>query len=158
MSPVYDAIVLGGGPAGSAAAAVLAQRGRRVVLCEKATGPRYRVGESLIPYCYFPLRRIGALEAVAAAGFTQKQAVQFVSTNGRSSQQYAQSVPVYPWVGFHRAPLYHRESLCQPAARCYNQRQSGSPGVPNCRSALLGILVLYFTRFLGWGIDQSFGG
>ena len=42
----YDAIVIGGGPAGSTAAAVLAMKGRRVVLLEKEKFPRYHIGES----------------------------------------------------------------------------------------------------------------
>ena len=41
----YDAIVIGGGPAGSTAAAVLASKGRRVVLLEKEKFPRYHIGE-----------------------------------------------------------------------------------------------------------------
>ena len=45
----YDAIVIGGGPAGSTAGAVLASNGRRVLLLEKEKFPRYHIGESLIP-------------------------------------------------------------------------------------------------------------
>ncbi|MEE8469482.1 MAG: FAD-dependent oxidoreductase, partial [Planctomycetota bacterium] len=51
----FDVIVIGAGPAGSAAATVLAQYGHRVALLEKQEFPRYRIGESLIPYCWFPL-------------------------------------------------------------------------------------------------------
>lgn len=51
----YDAIVIGGGPAGSTAAAVLAAKGHRVVLLEKEKFPRYHIGESLLPYGYFTL-------------------------------------------------------------------------------------------------------
>ena len=47
----FDAIIIGAGPAGSTAAAVLAEKGRRVVILEKQKFPRYSVGESLIPYC-----------------------------------------------------------------------------------------------------------
>jgi flavin-dependent dehydrogenase len=49
MQP-YDVIVIGGGPAGSTAAAVLAAKGRRVVVLEKEKFPRYHIGESLLPY------------------------------------------------------------------------------------------------------------
>jgi flavin-dependent dehydrogenase len=79
----FDAIVVGGGPAGSSAATVLAQKGRRVVLLERERFPRYKVGESLIPYCWFPLSRLGVIERLDASGFAvHKHSVQFVSTDG----------------------------------------------------------------------------
>jgi len=84
-SHVYDAIVIGGGPAGSTAASVLALKGRRVVLLEKEKFPRYHIGESLLPYCYFTLERIGVLDRVKTAPFTKKYSVQFVNTRGRAS-------------------------------------------------------------------------
>ncbi len=84
----YDAIVIGAGPAGSSAAAVLAQKGRRVVLLEKEKFPRYHIGESLIPYTYFPLERIGMIERMKGSHFVKKYSVQFVSTNGTASQPF----------------------------------------------------------------------
>jgi flavin-dependent dehydrogenase len=81
----YDVIVIGGGPAGSTAATVLAQKGRRVVLLEKEKFPRYHIGESLLPYGYFTLERIGVLERMKASHFTKKYSVQFVSSSGRAS-------------------------------------------------------------------------
>lgn len=84
----YDAIVIGGGPAGSTTAAVLAQKGRRVLLLEKEKFPRYHIGESLIPYTYFPLRRIGMIERLKASHFPKKYSVQFVNRDGRVSQPF----------------------------------------------------------------------
>ena len=78
----YDVIVIGGGPAGSTVAALLAEQGRRVVVLEKSEFPRYHVGESLLPFCYFPLKRLGLIEAMQASLFPEKHAVQFVSTEG----------------------------------------------------------------------------
>jgi len=81
----YDAIVIGGGPAGSTAASVLAAKGRRVVLLERETFPRYHIGESLLPYGYFILDRIGVAAKMKASHFTKKYSVQFVSSKGKLS-------------------------------------------------------------------------
>ncbi len=81
----YDAIVVGGGPGGSTAASVLASKGRRVVLLEREKFPRYHIGESLLPYGYFILERIGVLEKMKGSHFTKKYSVQFVSSKGRLS-------------------------------------------------------------------------
>ncbi len=81
----YDAIVVGGGPAGSTAAAILAQKGRSVVVLEREDFPRYHIGESLLPYCYFTLDRLGLVERLSASRFPKKYSVQFVSQEGRVS-------------------------------------------------------------------------
>ena len=83
-----EVIIIGGGPAGATAAAVLAQKGRRVLVLEKERFPRYHVGESLMPHCYFPLERIGALDRVRAAGFPSKYSVQFVRMSGDISTPF----------------------------------------------------------------------
>ncbi len=85
----FDALVIGAGPAGSSAAAILAEKGRSVALLEREAFPRYRVGESLIPYCWFPLERLGLVEAVDAAAYTNdKNSVQFASLDGRISTPF----------------------------------------------------------------------
>lgn len=84
----YDVIVAGGGPAGSTAAALLAEQGRRVLLLEKERFPRYHIGESLMPFCYFPLERLGVVDQLDRLGFTQKLSVQFVTQDGSKSQPF----------------------------------------------------------------------
>jgi flavin-dependent dehydrogenase len=84
----YEAIVIGCGPAGSAASAVLASKGRRVLVLEKEKFPRYHIGESLIPYTYFPLQRMGLVEKMKGSHFTKKYSVQFVSPDGRASHPF----------------------------------------------------------------------
>ena len=55
----YDAILIGAGPAGSSAASILAEHGHNVLLIEREKFPRYHVGESLIPFTFEPLKRLG---------------------------------------------------------------------------------------------------
>jgi flavin-dependent dehydrogenase len=84
----YDSIIVGGGPAGSTTAAVLAMKGRRVLLLEKEKFPRYHIGESLIPHCYFTLERLGLIEKMKASHFPKKYSVQFVTPAGKLSQPF----------------------------------------------------------------------
>lgn len=84
----YDVVIVGGGPAGSTAATVLSQHGRRVLVLEKEKFPRYHIGESLLPFGYFPLKRIGMIERMKASHFTKKYAVQFVSRDGKQSSPF----------------------------------------------------------------------
>lgn len=73
-----DVLVIGGGPAGSTAAALLAQRGYRVTLLEKAHHPRFHIGESLLPASLPLLEQLGVADAVKAIGM-EKWGVEFTS-------------------------------------------------------------------------------
>ena len=84
----YEVIIIGAGPAGSAAATVLAENNHRVCVLEKARFPRYRVGESLVPYCWFPLKRLGMIDKLKQSHFTKKYSVQFVSLSGTVSTPF----------------------------------------------------------------------
>jgi flavin-dependent dehydrogenase len=70
--------VIGGGPAGATVAALLAERGRRVVLFEKATHPRFHIGESLLPRNLPILERLGVLDQVRAIGI-HKPGAEFIA-------------------------------------------------------------------------------
>ena len=84
----YVALIIGGGPAGSSSAAVLAEYGRRVLILEREKFPRYHIGESLMPYCWFTLNRLGLVEQMQQRAFVKKYSVQFVTPDGRQSQPF----------------------------------------------------------------------
>ena len=83
-----DVIVIGGGPSGTTAATLLAQRGLRVVLLERDHFPRFHIGESLIPQTYGVLERLKMLPKMKASHFIKKYSVQFVSERGRLSEPF----------------------------------------------------------------------
>ena len=96
-----DVLIIGAGPAGSAAAAVLAEKGRRVLVLEREKFPRYHIGESLLPFTFYPLHRLGLIEKMRQSAFVRKYSVQFVSPNGKASQ---------PFYFFNR---YDRDTVAQ---------------------------------------------
>jgi flavin-dependent dehydrogenase len=96
-----DVLIVGAGPAGASAATILAEQGHRVLVLEREKFPRYHIGESMLPFCYEPLQRLGLIEKLKASHFTKKYSVQFVSPNGKASQ---------PFYFFNR---YDRETIAQ---------------------------------------------
>jgi flavin-dependent dehydrogenase len=73
-----DVLVIGGGPGGATIAALLAERGREVVLLEKARHPRFHIGESLLPLNMPLFERLGVAAEIKDIGMT-KYGAEFVS-------------------------------------------------------------------------------
>ncbi len=101
MNNDFDVLIIGAGPAGCSAAAMLAVQGHRVLVLERERFPRYHIGESLIPFTYGPLERLGLIPRMKESQFTRKYSVQFISPNGAASQ---------PFYFFNR---YDRETVAQ---------------------------------------------
>ncbi len=96
-----EVLIIGGGPAGASAAALLAGHGHDVLVLEREKFPRYHVGESLIPFTFHPLERLGLIPRMRASAFQKKYSVVFVQPDGRASQ---------PFYFFAR---YDRETVAQ---------------------------------------------
>src|SRR5215471_14870421 len=104
-SSIYDVAIIGGGPAGSTAAALLARAGRRVVVFEREKFPRFHIGESLLPFSMKAFTRLGLHEKFLRAGFMKKFGGEIIgacSENGtkfyfkdgyRSQTDHAYQVP-----------------------------------------------------------------
>ena len=83
-----DVVVVGGGPAGTTTATLLADAGHRVVLLEREHFPRFKIGESLIPGSYEVLQRLGMLDKLAESSFPKKHSVQFFTSDGRAGKPF----------------------------------------------------------------------
>ncbi len=75
-----DVLVIGGGPAGSTIATILKKYspGKRVVILERAPGPRHHVGESLLPGLVPVLKELGAFDKIDRAGFPRKLGATYI--------------------------------------------------------------------------------
>jgi flavin-dependent dehydrogenase len=88
-----DVVVIGGGPAGSTAAALLAKRGYRVIALEKARHPRFHIGESLLPMNLPIFERLGVHEKVRRLG-VYKRGADFESDNPQGYHTFAFDRPL----------------------------------------------------------------
>ncbi len=86
-APDYDVLVAGGGPAGATIAALLAERGHRVILVEKDHHPRFHIGESLLPHNLPLLDRLGVRAEVEKTSMP-KHGIEFVSPFHGKSVRY----------------------------------------------------------------------
>ncbi len=84
----YDVITIGGGPAGSTVAALLAEKNLDVLLFEREKFPRFSIGESLMPGTYWTLKRLDVLDKMKASAFPKKYSVQFYSSSGKPSAPF----------------------------------------------------------------------
>jgi flavin-dependent dehydrogenase len=85
---ICDVAVIGGGPAGSTAATLLARRGYKVIALEKARHPRFHIGESLLPMNLPVFERLGVADKVRALG-VYKPGADFEADNERGYNTYA---------------------------------------------------------------------
>ncbi len=79
---MYDVAIIGGGPAGSSAATVLAKAGHKTVILERERFPRFHIGESLLPLNQDLFDSLGLSQLLKEQKFVLKYGAQFVSNDG----------------------------------------------------------------------------
>src|SRR6185436_1707453 len=84
-----DVLIVGAGPAGSTAAALLHREGFRLLVIEKQHFPRFVIGESLLPHCMDLLQEAGLLEAVEQQNFLHKNGAVFMRGDGRCNFDFS---------------------------------------------------------------------
>lgn len=121
---VCDVLVIGGGPAGSTAAILLAERGYDVALLEKAHHPRFHIGESLLPANLPLFERLGVAGRIRAIGM-EKWGAEFTS----------------PWDGRHQE-FEFAEAWDKSLPLAYQVRRSAFDEVLIRRAAEVGARVI----------------
>ena len=111
-----DVLIIGAGPAGSIAGAILAQEGFRVTALEKQWFPRHVVGESLLPRCNQLLHEAGLLEAVERRGYQPKHAALFLMEGRRARFPFSASLPG-DWASSFQVPRDDFDQTLACAAR-----------------------------------------
>lgn len=84
----YDVVVIGGGPAGCAAATLVAEQGHKVLLLEREAEAKFKIGESLMAETYWSFERLGVLDKLKESAFPRKHSVQFFSKTGKGSAPF----------------------------------------------------------------------
>jgi flavin-dependent dehydrogenase len=88
MDAAFDCIVLGSGPAGSAAAALIARAGARTLLVETDRSVRLAVGDSLLPISFPLLERLGIVDKLRAGNFVPKHATELIAATGKPVEKF----------------------------------------------------------------------
>src|SRR5262245_60906297 len=96
----YDAVVIGGGPAGTTFAQLLRRAGYAVLLVERARHPRFCVGESLLPATMPLWRALGLAERFEKAGFVRKYGAYFCFADG-ARPEYSHFPNASRWIADH---------------------------------------------------------
>src|SRR5437870_3207962 len=85
---MYDVAIIGGGPAGSTAGALLARAGRRVIVFEREKFPRFHIGESLLPFSMKAFTRLGLHEKFLRAGLMEKHGGEILGACSESGTKF----------------------------------------------------------------------
>jgi flavin-dependent dehydrogenase len=124
-----DVLIIGGGPGGSTAAALLAERGLRVTLLEKEHHPRFHIGESLLPANLPLLEKLGVAQEVKAVAM-EKWGAEFVSPWHAQASQTVQFADAWDKSMPH-AYQVRRSEFDEILFR--NAQRKGAQAIEGCR-------------------------
>lgn len=160
-----DVIVIGGGPAGSSAATMLARMGWSVILLERERFPRDHIGESLLPASLPILEELGVLSTIAAEGFVKKYGATMVwgAGNERWSWHFGETNKTHPHAYQVWRPRFDQILLENAAATGVDVRQEhrvldvglGGQDAMTVRVATAGGELALSSRFLVDASGQS---
>ncbi|MEK7467272.1 MAG: tryptophan 7-halogenase [Planctomycetota bacterium] len=124
-----DCVIIGGGPAGSAAATVLGRAGRSVLVLEAARFPRFHVGESIVPATTGLWKSIGLWEKLQSTAFARKGGADFLIADGSKEEKFW--FARYLDERFHRVLQVDRSQFDTIALE--HARASGAEVLEGCR-------------------------
>src|SRR5215207_1658960 len=153
-----DVVIVGGGPAGSAAALWCARQGLRVVLLERERFPRHRPGETLPPGVEPLFAQLGVTEAIAAAGFTRHPGTWVTWSGPRRFDPFGRDSGG-AWYGF-QAPREQLDRILLDAVSGPNAvvRQPSRALHPlRDRGTVIGVATSDGPLFARWVIDAGGG-
>lgn len=117
---IYDVVIIGAGPAGSTAAAMLASAGKSVLVVEKQEFPRFSIGESLLPQCMTFIEEAGLLEAVLdnaeRLGFQYKEGAAFYHNGNKVDFDFRKKSSEGPGTTYQVKREHFDQLLAQGAA------------------------------------------
>ncbi|MBR9911163.1 MAG: NAD(P)/FAD-dependent oxidoreductase [Gammaproteobacteria bacterium] len=111
-----DIAIIGAGPAGAIAAALLCRRGHRVMVLEQARFPRFSIGESLLPQCMEFIDEAGMTDAVARANFQYKNGAAFVRRGASAAFDFRKKFSPGPGTTYQVQRAVFDQLLAQQAA------------------------------------------
>ncbi|MGS1006016.1 NAD(P)/FAD-dependent oxidoreductase [Achromobacter anxifer] len=112
-----EVVVIGAGPAGAVAAALLKRQGHDVLMLERQQFPRFSIGESLLAHCLEFVEEAGMLPAVQAAGFQVKNGAAFACGERYTHFDFRDKFTAGPGTTFQVQRAHFDKVLADDAAR-----------------------------------------
>ncbi|TNF35211.1 MAG: NAD(P)/FAD-dependent oxidoreductase [Gammaproteobacteria bacterium] len=112
-----DVLVIGAGPSGAIASALLVKKGYSVLVLEKEQFPRFSIGESLLPQCMMYIEEAGMLDAISAGGFQFKNGAAFYHDGKHTQFNFTEKFSPGPGTTFQVQRARFDKILADEAAR-----------------------------------------